>query len=131
MTQVNQNAKVYRGDSALFQVTLTTEDGGDYVYAPGDELNYRIARNAHSPENESLVMKSLGNGLTILDSVASIDLTTEDTDLEPGLYYHELKIIDPPTERSTAMTGTVIIKPSLRMAVPLQAAPFESGAPGL
>ena len=131
MTITNQNAKIYRGDSAILEVTLNTEDGGNYVVAPGDALKYRIARNAHSPENEAFVVKELDQGLTVLNSIATINLTSEDTDLEPGLYHHELKIIDPPIERATVMVGTVVIKASLRMAVPLQAMGLDSGTPTL
>lgn len=116
MTITNQNVKIYRRDSARLTVTLTTSEDAPYAPAPGDEVRYRLARNASSIEAESLVSKSLVSGITILAGVATIDLSETDTDLTPGIYYHELKIIDPPSDRATAMVGTVIIKPSLKMA---------------
>lgn len=116
MTITNQNAKIYRGDNAQLQVTLTTSSGDEYTPAPGDEVKYRISRNASSPEDEAFVRKELDDGITILDGVATIELTKEDTAaLEPGLYHHEVKITDPPLERATVMVGTVIVKAALNM----------------
>jgi hypothetical protein len=119
MTITNQNVKIYRGNSATLNVTLETAEGGAYVPAPGDEVKYRLSRNATSPEAEALVSKDLVSGITILASVATIELSSDNTDLEPGIYYHELKIIDPPSDVSTAMVGTVIIKPALNMDPPV------------
>lgn len=115
MTISNQNVKIYRGNNAQLKVTLTTADGDAYTPAPGDEVKYRLSRNSHSPEDEAFVTKELNAGITILAGVATIELSQTDTDLEPGLYYHEVKVVDPPLERTTAMVGTVVIKSSLNM----------------
>lgn len=118
MTIVNQNASIYRGDNAQIRVTLTTADGGAYTPAPGDEVKYRLARNSDSPTAEAFIVKELGAGITILASVATIELTKAETRaLEPGLYYHEVKIVDPPLEVATAMVGTVVIRSSLGMGI--------------
>lgn len=119
MTITNQNAKIYRGDNAQIKVTLETAEGDVYTPAPGDEVKYRIARNAHSPDSEAFVIKELDDGLTILAGVATIEITSEETALmEPGLYHHQIKIVDPPLERSTVMTGTVIVKAAMPMVTP-------------
>lgn len=113
MTITNQNVKIYRGNHAQIKVTLETAEGDVYTPAPGDLVRYRILRNAHSPQAEAFVTKDLDDGLTILAGVATIEITqTETQAMEPGLYYHEIKIDDPPLERSTVMTGTVVIKSS-------------------
>jgi hypothetical protein len=129
MTTTNQNASIRRGDTASLDVTLTDSAGEPYTPGVGAELKYRIARNWHTPENEALVLKALGQGISVANSIATIEISETDSDLDPGIYYHELKIIHSP-DVSTAMTGTVIIRKALRMdAVALQAAPLESGAP--
>ena len=120
MAITNQNLKVYRGDNAQVKVTLTTATGDVYVPAPGDEVKYRISRNADSPVAEYFVTKDLGSGITILAGVATIEITAAQTRaLEPGIYYHELKIVDPPLEVATAMVGNVIVKPALGMGITL------------
>ena len=132
MTIANQNVKIYRGNSETLNIEITTITGNPYAPAAGDEVKYRLARNATSPESESFVIKSLAAGnIVIVDGVATIELSAIDTDLAPGVYYHELKVIDPPDDVATAMTGTVIIKPSLRMSVSLSAAPLATSSPGL
>jgi hypothetical protein len=115
MTITNQNVKIYRGNNAQLKVTLTTAEGDEYAPSPGDEVKYRLTRNAHSPEEESFISKELDAGITIAGGIATIELSPTETDLDPGIYYHELKIVDPPLEKSTGMVGTVVIKPSLRM----------------
>lgn len=114
MTIQNQNAEAYRGNTAQFKVTLTMEDGSPYNPAIDATIKYRISRNWHTPEAEALVSKSnaVGGGITIAGAIATIDLTGSDTDLEPGLYHHELKIVKSP-DISTAMTGTVIIRKAM------------------
>lgn len=130
MTITNQDVKVYRRDTAQLNVTLRTADGSLYAPTINAQIKYRIARNSHTPEADSLVSKSLNNGLTVLNSIATIELSEADTDLEPGLYHHELKIVDG-LDRSTAMTGIVKIKQSLDMDtnIPLQAANFSNSGP--
>lgn len=129
MTTTNQNAFIRRGDTASIDVALTDAYGAPYDPGIGGELKYRISRNWHTPENEALVLKSLSDGITVDGTTATIEITEEDSDLAPGVYYHELKIIKSP-DVSTTMTGNVIIKKALKMdAVALQAAPLEGGAP--
>ena len=116
----NQNVIIYRGDNAQLKVTLLTATGDVYVAAPGDEVKYRLSRNSDSPVAEYFITKELGSGITILAGVATIEITAAQTRaLEPGLYYHELKIVDPPLEVATAMIGTVIIRPALGMGITL------------
>lgn len=115
MTITNQNAKVYRGDTALFDVTLTMADGAPYNPDIGAELKYRISRDWHTPEADALVSKSLGSGITVAGNIATVELLETDTDLEPGIYHHELKIVLAP-DVTTAMTGSVIIRKAMNMA---------------
>jgi hypothetical protein len=133
MTVTNQNAVIYRGNTAILQVTLTDSDGDPYAPGGGAVVRYRISRNWYDMEEAALVVKGLGTGITILAGVATIDITAEETELEPGLYYHELKITDGP-DVSTSMVGTVIVKKSLTMVptqVQLQALTLSTGAPVL
>lgn len=117
MTITNQNAMIYRGDTALLEVTLTTADGTPYNPGIGGELKYRLSRDWHTPEADALVSKSLGSGITVVDNVATISLDEDDTDLDPGIYHHELKIVLAP-DVTTAMVGTVVIKKAMNMVTP-------------
>lgn len=119
MTVTNQNASIYRGDTAALLVTLTMANGTPYDPEIGAELKYRISRDWHTPEADNLVSKGLGTGITVVGNLATIDLLETDTDLDPGVYHHELKIIDPvAVDVATAMTGTVVIKRAMNMVVP-------------
>jgi hypothetical protein len=118
MTITNQNVIIYRGDSAVLEIDLTMADGTPYDPESATIFKYRLSRNAHTPEADATISKEEGDGITIADNTASVELSPTDTDLPPGLYYHELKAIDEPDDVSTMMTGTVVIKRSLNMTTP-------------
>lgn len=110
MAITNQNVSVYRGDSTILTVTLEDSNGDAYAPQPGDTVLYRVARNSHSLDADAFITKTLNSGLTILAGVATIELSPTDTDLEPGLYHHMIRIVDPPSDRSTVMTGTFKVR---------------------
>lgn len=114
MTQTNQNIRVYRGDTATLTIAVTQADGQPLDPGTNPTVEWRMARNWHSPEAEVLVRKEPGEGMTLATGLVEIALETADTDHPPGLYYHELKIWDA-DEAATSMTGVVVIKPAMRM----------------
>lgn len=115
MTVTNQNASIYRGDTALLSIELTAADGQPFVLDPSDTVKYRVARNWYAAEEEALISKDLADGITFTDNVAAIEITSTDSNLFPGLYYHELKVETTDPDRSTAMVGTFIVRKALRM----------------
>lgn len=117
MTKRNQNAKIYRGDSAQIVVAVTQADGTPYDPTIGALLRYRMAKTSHATDNESLVRKSsaASDGITSTPlGAVTIVLNPENTDFEPGVYYHELKIWDG-VDVATAMTGAFIIRRAIPM----------------
>ena len=114
MTTRNQNFKVYRANSLLLSVPLTMADGSPYDPSIDVEMRWRLSRTSHSPEEEAVSRKELGNGITKVAGGVEIALDPEDTDFEPGVYYHELKIWDT-GDVDSAMTGFAIIRSSIGM----------------
>jgi hypothetical protein len=115
MTITNQDVDVYRGDSALLEISLTDANGDPFALTAGGTLKYRVAPTAHSSEDESVIRKELGAGIDLFDGVAEITLLSDDTDhIVPEDYYHELKIYDL-GDVATAMTGNFKVRQSLQM----------------
>lgn len=114
MTITNQDVDVYRGDSALLEIQLTDANGDPFALTAGGTIKYRIANTSHASEDEVLVRKELGNGVDLFEGVASVSLLSEDTDLTPQSYYHELKIYDL-GDVATAMTGNFQVRQALKM----------------
>lgn len=114
MTARNQNVKVYRGNSAAISVAVTQADGTEYDPTLGVQFRYRVALTSHADDNESLVRKSLGLGISSITGGVTIVLNPEDTDFDPGVYYHELKVWDS-GDVSTALVGAFVIKKSMGM----------------
>lgn len=114
MTITNQDVDVYRGDSALLEVQLTDANGDPFALTAGGTIKYRVAPTSHASEEETVIRKELGAGVDLFEGVAEISLLSEDTDLIPQSYYHELKIYDL-GDVATAMTGNFQVRQSLRM----------------
>lgn len=110
MTKRNQNIKVCRGDSASVVVDVTQADGTEYDPTINAQMRYRVARTSHATDNEALVRKSLGSGIVSSPTGhVTITLNPEDTDFEPGIYYHELKVHDG-VDVATAMQGAFVVR---------------------
>jgi hypothetical protein len=114
MTITNQNIEIYRGDSATIHVDLSTEGAVfDPEVVPGLGIVWLLTKSAHADEAEALLRKDLTAGITMTTDGCDIGLTHQDTDLEPRLYYHELKIFNG-AEVSTAMTGICTLRWALQ-----------------
>lgn len=114
MTITNQDIKLYRGDTATLFVSLNMADGQPFDPTINATFKWRMSANWHTPESEALVRKELGSGIALATGGVNIALVSADSDFAPGLYYHELKVFDT-GDVTTAMTGTVVIKRSVRM----------------
>lgn len=112
MTVANQTVRLYRANSAAVAVTVTQADGTPYAGA--GVFRWRVALSPYALESEALVRKMSGDGIAFADGVATITLTSADTDLYPGLYYHELRVWDG-SDVATVMTGAFVVKRSLQM----------------
>jgi hypothetical protein len=115
VTVRNQNVKVYRANSASLSVAVTQADGTEYDPTLGVQLRYRVALTSHADDSDAMVQKSLGAGI-VSNGTGGVTITLNpgDTDFDPGVYYHELQVIDG-TDKSTAMTGAFVVKKAVRM----------------
>lgn len=119
MTITNQDVDLFRGDSALLQVTLTDINGAPFSLGPGGTIKYRMSDNPHSGDDGVHIRKELGSGVMLVGGVASVAILSEETDLLPDLYYHELKVYDG-GDVATAMTGAFKVKQALRLPQAMQ-----------
>lgn len=113
MTAVNQLCTVYRGNSATLSIDVTQADGTPLDLTLGAILKYRMATTSHALEENCLIKKELGNGLSVVPGGVSVTLSTLDTDFEPGIYYHTLKVFNA-GDVSTAMVGAFVIRKTSR-----------------
>jgi hypothetical protein len=121
MTITNQDITIYRGDSALLNITLTDVNGQPFTLGPGGTVRYRMANTSHSGLADTHIIKELNAGVMLSAGVASVSILSEETDLPPDSYYHELKIYDG-GDVATAMTGNFQIRPAMQLPHVLLAA---------
>lgn len=91
MFEVSDN-KIYltRGDTADILVSLTTLDGSDYEMQTGDELYFRVKKNATKTASEILIEKEAD----VTETEIVISLVPEDTmDFGFGEYRYEIELV--------------------------------------
>ncbi len=109
-----QNFRMYRGNSQLINVALSHEDGTPYDPGLGAQIKWRLTKNAHSSDEDSLISKSLGNGINQISGGVAIVIDAQDSDIAPGIYYHEMKVWDS-GDVATAFIGHALVRSTVRM----------------
>jgi hypothetical protein len=119
MTVTNQDASIYRGDSAKIFVAVTAADGTPLDQTVDATYQYRMSPTSHTPDVDCLIKKELGAGLSLATGGVNVALSSIDTDQPPGIYYHELKVYNA-GDVSTAMVGAFIIRKALQLGSSVQ-----------
>jgi hypothetical protein len=116
---VTQNLFLYRGDTKL--LTILVKDLAGSIFDFTDAwAKWWLTRNPDSIGDDVLITKStaVGGGMVILTpatgGLVQVQLDEHDTDLDTGLYYHELKVWKG-TDIATSMRGTVYMRATLSM----------------
>lgn len=117
MTIRNQDVKINRGDSYALFIELTQADGTSFDPTLNVVMKWRMLATSHDLDEDALIRKDLGSGITIVTTPvhgAIIDLSATDTNLPPGIYYHEFKVWDG-EDVTTTTTGAFIVRRAIIM----------------
>ena len=108
MAKTGQNATIYVGNYRELKFSI------DDVLSVEDCTAYW----AMAPTNTSVVntleksSESTPAGITLVGKIVTVILNSADTDdLEPGTYYHELRLVDADSKPSTPSIGTITVAP--------------------
>jgi len=113
----NQNFSMRVGESRLVFFELDVSDGSPFNTA-GSSMQWWLSKTPFSMGTDVLVKKTSASGIAIVTNGINVTLTSDDTDdLDPGYYYHELKVFLPGGGLSSAANGTVRLRPSLDMRI--------------
>lgn len=132
---VTQNFTLYRGDSKTLIIQCRDATGAVFDLTDST-IKWWLARNPYSVGEDVLIAKSsaANDGIIIrvpaTSGVIEVALNERDTDLEPGLFYHELKTFLNDAI-ATSMRGTVYVRDTLNMPSgnPLFAMVLTLGSP--
>src|SRR5574340_899717 len=112
MTTVNQDFSLWQCDDKTLSVSLT--ESGAALNITGCTIRWVLRKEAAS--GTALLTKTTASGITITNGVAglcSIALADTDTDdIDPGVYYHEMSVVDTLGNVSTVLTGRCTVYPS-------------------
>lgn len=99
---------MYRGNSKTIEVAITDSDGDAVDVSTAQAIAYGIFAPTGGV---SLVTKTLADGVSVVTSTVTVALESEDAEeLIPGIYIHELKIIDSAGKPTTALQGTIALR---------------------
>ena len=90
-----------KGDSDSFTVTIANADGTAYVPATGESILFEVKKAAD--DTVAVISKDVTS--TISAGVATVELTTTDTDIEAGVYVYGFAIKGPSTKNTFVVTG--------------------------
>lgn len=133
MPALSQNIKVWRGDTKSLVIPVTNDAGAAYDMV-GATAHYWMGYSARQTDVILFKHSGVGGTLTIATNNVTIPLTAADTDMRPGIYYHELKVTKAGVV-ATAMTGAFVVRAAQRLGayriVPddLETAPPVLGTP--
>ena len=125
MTIRNQDVKVNRGDSVVLFIALTQADGTPFDPTLNAVIKWRMVDTSHDLDEDAWIRKDLGSGITVVNTPVkgvNVDLSEDDTNLVPGIYYHELKVWDV-NDVTTATTGAFIVRKAVVMVKENNASP--------
>lgn len=117
MTIRDQDIKVNRGDSYGIFIALTNADGTPFDPTVDVVIKWRMVDTSHDLDESAHIRKDLGSGIEIVTEPANgviVELSKTDTDLPPGIYYHELKAWDG-EDTATTTSGAFIIRRAIKM----------------
>jgi len=109
---LNQNFQLFRAEAKVLQIAMP---GYDLVALT--EFEWRLCWSPYSADiaDETFVKKTTAAGIAVAGANLEITLASADTAaLQPGIYYHELKVTDA-AEVKVVMTGNAVIRMSLNM----------------
>lgn len=114
MAQENQNISAWIGDDFVITLTVYNIDGDEVNITNLNDALWVLKR--HGASETSFVSKTLGAGIAIIDGpggVLTVTVDAADTaDLVPGIYYHEIRIVDSSNLITTIMSGTMTLNQS-------------------
>lgn len=111
MTILNQDFKMYAGDSKLVTVTVTDENDTS-LDITGVNIEWVVKRNVRSTI-KNVYKSSQAGGITITNPLIGefqIKLDPADTVALSGIFYHEAELTDVQGSVSTLFTGNLTIE---------------------
>lgn len=112
MPAVNQDVSLPAGNSRRLVIPIKDAAGADAVLT-GAAVNWWMGRSQWSSDTHILIKKSIGSGITVSGSTVTVALTSSDTALPPGAYYHECSVVFADGSVATVSTGTFTLTPTI------------------
>jgi hypothetical protein len=105
------NFEMFAGRSQAIEQQIEDINGDPYPLAAGASIEWHMKRSAKATD---LIVKTVGDGITVEDDTYTVTLEPEDTAGLEGLYYHEAVISDLDIV-NTVLYGQVTIRPAVEI----------------
>lgn len=111
--RTGQDVDMIAGDTRNLNITVYDEDNGGNKNIANATIKWVLYDEA---AESAVLTKTLASGITITSGLLgqfTVSLTPANTvSLTPGVYYHEVEVIDETGNVSTVLTGHITINPT-------------------
>ena len=109
--KITSDLCIFRGDDLRVVVEVRDQDNQLVDISDASEITWSLS---NSPNTAAIITKTLGVGISINNPTSFVfDIVPGDTSALNGSYYQEAEIVTSGGFTYTAMSGRVIIKPTL------------------
>lgn len=99
----NKDIQIYQGETKSLIFEILGKDGTKKILV-GSHITFSLVYN-----EEIKITKTEADGIVINNNLATVLLSEEDTSLNRGQFYYELKIKDNDENVAVVSTGNIII----------------------
>jgi hypothetical protein len=106
---LNQNCELFSGEDKVITIDMT-----GYDLATVTSLTWNFALSPYSTGEDVLLTKVQSDGIAMNGTDIDITIVAAETaDINPDLYYHELKLVQADGLVKVAMTGNIVLRKSI------------------
>jgi len=110
--------EVYKGDDETLNIVVTDSDG-DAVDLTGSTIYFTVKRSQTDADADALISVSDSpTGTDATGGISTITLTDEQTEIDEGTYYCDLRIVDSGNLVSTYLVADFVILQNVKRDLP-------------
>lgn len=111
MAGISKTITIIAGEDVVITFSAIKNAAGTTIdFTGASSATYRITTAAGG--GSTILSKTIGSGISTPDTAFTVTLTDSDTDITPGLYYHECKITVGSTTYQVLDPSPFIVKAS-------------------
>lgn len=106
---MTERIQIIRRDDVKLTVTIT-DDEGNPLNLTGAKVYFTVKRNKRDTDAQAVITQEVTTHIDPVNGVTEVDLTAEQTDLEPRSYFFDVQVKDSSDRIRSINYGLIRIK---------------------